>query len=833
MVPRPALPLLSEKHFPHGGAPANPSDLVAYCDPHDLIAIATETHDVVVYRITGHPAFTIKRRNGDPDVRVTALKWKPDGKGLAVGWSDGGFVLYSGENGRLLSQGTVRGDGRERGWKLDLAPDFGVDDEDEAGVGVVVEGFSWVRHLLEGVADEAEPAPGDGWGVDLEDPMSTEDWHDDPFSEADEAEKKHLPGSKAGRSAVQALVKSIAGLDATNVMPKLSAIPAHGMRAGPDGNRFASQAAVDAVFETKKQSQDEGVDALLVCGSDGRVTVLQDDEVEIGSVNVGEGQIIACAFNSSYPTHAVLSRTGQDGPLTANFIDIPVAPLSSPLLHAVALNTKRFHNLLAYITHTVRCIQHDLSTGLTFPTRLLNNANMELAEKQEGDIVSNLFHLAMTTDFTDTMKEWLVDIVRETNHKRWDQAVNMMYTNIQNHVFINLLPALDRLSIAAGALRGHARFHDGTGKFDAEPQLFTNIMDSVDALRLVAKKIQLTIMSEHRQFRAFSKWLRVMIDVGVAGPGTKGAAETEEREVPNFDFPLILAYIKDILSRRSRLEGFVGQPSSLKGEVGRKEELFEREEMRVLGYEATKAALKRLDARASDEAGEEEQARDVMDPVLNVPAIAALLAAHVRVATERITKWQGKMLTLPTTIPVGGLGDATTRVRDVRMTAADLSAGVSAPRLNLLESPGEGGAGDVLFTQPIMVPSQSNPAKSVRSPNSRSSIKGNKIALSGYEGTADAKFSLDGTGTVILTKNTGSGDYVLLDGDQYRVIHTFPMDEGFVPENLVVGGRNGKEVVLVFGNSGKEWRLLDLAGKAKMGKGAEGTTDDFEMSGME
>lgn len=801
-----SLPILSEKHFQAGATPANVKDLVAYCDAHDLVAIATENHDVVVYRINGQPAFTIKRHNGDAD--VTALKWKWDGSALAIGWNDGSFALHSGENGRLLSQGSVRGNGKGKGWKLDLAPDFGYDDDDEEKGPAAVR-FSWMKHSSFG---ESHKSLGRGTEDEplesLEQLTTTEDWYASVASDGDENNATLQAKRQDSHSAVSALVKTVSDLDPTIIMPKLSAIPAHGLRAGPDGNKFASQAAVDAVFESQSKTGNEGVNILLVCVSDGRILVLQDDEVEIGSISTGSGKPVACSSLALSSTHAIFSAAEES--LATSLADIPISALSSPLLHAVALNTKRINNLLPYVTHTIRCIQHDFTTGLNFPTRLLNNANMELAEKQEdGDIVSNLFHLAMTTEFNDTMKEWLVDIVKETNHKRWDQAINTMYTNIHNHIFVNLLPALDRLGIAASALRGHARWHEGTDKFDAPPALFSNILSGVDALRLIAKKVLLTVMTEHRQFRAFSKWLRVMIDVGVAGPGTKGAAETEEREVPNLDFPLILAYIKDILSGSS-LAAYVNQLEGLRGEVSSSKELFAKPELNAVGYEKTAAALEN---GAASSVSTQELA-------LNMPCTAVYLSAHVRQMDEQVTKWQSRVLTEPESVPLEGASHGT-KVLDTAMRT-NTDASIFDCTVETLEVDGKN-------PQQVMV-------RTIYHENAAPSEKKAKVASPAFiEFSAleviDAKFCANDI--LALVRDDGNGYFIVQANQQRQVRIAIPSSEGFIPEHLIVGGRRGKMVCLLFGNGGLEWKALDLDTQVSVAKAEEEEGDDFDMSGMD
>ncbi|RMY86036.1 hypothetical protein D0864_07168 [Hortaea werneckii] len=407
------------------------------------------------------------------------------------------------------------------------------------------------------------------------------------------------------------------------------------------------------------------------------------------------------------------------------------------------------------------------------------------------------------------MKEWLVDIVKETNHKRWDQAINTMYTNIHNHIFVNLLPALDRLGIAASALRGHARWHEGTDKFDAPPALFSNILSGIDALRLIAKKALLTVMTEHRQSRAFSKWLRVMIDVGVAGPGTKGAAETEEREVPNLDFPLILAYIKDILSGSS-LAAYVNQLEGLQGEVSSSRELFAKPELNAVGYDKTAAALESL---AGGSLGTQE-------PALNMPCTAVYLSAHVRQMDEQVTKWQGRVLTEPESVPLQGASH-NTRLLDTVMRT-DANSPSLAYTIETLEVEGES-------PQQVMVRTISS-GHTDPSEKKAKTLSPAFIHFSAME-VLDAKFYAN---DILALVRDDENTYYIIQANQQRQLRiAIPSSDGFIPEYLITGGRRGKMVCLLFGNGGLDWKALDLDTKASVGKAEEDVVDDFDMSGMD
>jgi len=783
------LPLLSEKHLPHGLAG---DDAVAYCDPHDLVAVATDAHDVIVYRINGQVAFNVKRK--DDEVKITAVSWKPDGSLLGVGWTDGTYSLHSGENGRLVSQGSVRDGGKEKLWKLDLSPDLGDDGDDVEGP--VVSRIGWMLH-------RPNPGPLDGKGLERG-ISATGDWStagaegldDDLFGNGLEDDTGANPLSK--------LIRTITTLDVTNVLPRLSAITSHGLHSGPEGSKFASQAATDSLFEPSADPTSEEIDSLLICSNDGRVQVLQDDSVKIGVCSVASCSLMQ-ASNARSSLHAVLGRQ-EDGNLVSNFIDLPLETLGGPLTHVVSVNTKRMQTLLAYVIQAVRCIRHDFTTGIQFQNRLLNNLNAELEEKQEGGAVSNLYHLAMTGDFSSIMTEWLVDIVKEVNHKRLDQALNAMYTHIQNHIFIHILPALDRLSITATTLRGHAKFHGGSTRFDVAPSLFTKILDGVDTLRLVAQKMQLIVMTEHKQFRAFSKWLKVMVEVGVAGPGSKSAMETEEREVPSLDYPPLLAYIKDTMTT-SQLAQFLAQRADMQGACS-KDDFFNTDFVLQMGYERSIEALERLDKLKNGRLQDSKRVDDG-DALVNLLAISVYLSGNVRLAIESITHWQSRMLSEPTCLPLDC--DPGAAVLDMQMTVPK-SKGQGHSVTKVLLSLAESKSKVALHLLPFSPHSDKTNASEIK-----------MFDMDIGHDVLDGKLYGEDSCLLLVQDSTVSTSYILRltwppadkggvrsDDVQKSILHVFAPEPGFQPKRIVVGGRRGKMVCLVISNTGRQWKALDL-----------------------
>jgi anaphase-promoting complex subunit 4 len=781
------LPLFSSKN---PSTPVN-ADLSVFCSPHDLIAIVTADNDVVIYRLNGQVAFTVKCKDPD-EVSVSAVEWKPDGSLLAVGWSDGSWGVHDGGSGKLVSEGRVAGSAGGEEWKMDLEPGWGPEDEEEGAVGVA--GFGWEKH-------EIPPSKATARALAEQRELDTEGWAEGLKDDEEDDEDLKAAAQLAD------LPRAITTLDTTKLLPRMSAIPSHGLRAGPEGARFATQATTDGVFEVKKLDVSGSVDALIVYTKSGDVRVLLDDSVPIGSFSFD-----SIPFkHASHPlarSHVLLSRTSE-GQLQYNTQDLPLGSLGGPLLNVIARDTKRMQSTLAYLTQVIRCITHDYTTELQFPTRLMNNINMMLSESDQpqGDLAYNLRHLAMTGQLTPIMLEWLTDIVKEPNHKRWDTAIGGMYSRIQNHVFVNLLPALDRMSMAVCSLRGQADFHKDTTTFDVEPLLFSNILEGIDALRLAAQKIQLICIHEWQQFRAFSKWLRVQIEIGTAGPFSKNALETEEKEAMGIDHGQVLAYINETM-KQSKLISFVQKLPELRGVVDRAG-FFKQPVLQQICYNSAKQALERLE--------EPTPANEVKEisPSLNLQAIAVSLTGHVRVVLDRITTWQSKMLPSSMTFDGPETVPAEARACDMRMIAnrgGDLVVNVLlADKATLyLHTKHSSKGSHELSPESNDQPSSSEDDEELLDAKFLSEKHCILLRRTSEESESESDTNTPHYSLNIIHLEPGlTTPPSFLSAE--AVLHHFAPDDAFRPERLLVGGRRDKQVCVVFGDAGKAWRVFDLS----------------------
>ncbi|KAK6433005.1 hypothetical protein LTR95_010822 [Oleoguttula sp. CCFEE 5521] len=760
---QPTLPLFSSALLSSSAL----SSLATYNTPHDLLAVPTSSTETSVFR-----------------------QWKPDGAAIAVGWSDGGYGIYDGGTGRAVSEGRVGGVGNGE-WRLDLHPPAEEYEEEDIAEERAVRGFGWEVHVSGGERRTGRPLKG----LLEEGEMDAEVW-----AEGEEHQGLGKSGIEGLKSRLADLPRAIAVMDVTKVLPRLSALPAHGLRGGADGSRFGTKAATDAAFETKGEDDAGTADVLFVYTEAGEVQVLLDETVPIGIFELASKPLLHASHPQS-STHAFLSQT-QSEQIQLHTQILRLEVLGGALLHTTSRDTTRLSNILAYVLQTLRCTTHDYSTSLALPTRLIQNISLTLSESfpPQGDLIHNLTHLAVTGTFKSALLEWLSDIVKEPGHKRWDAAITTLYSNIQNHMFVHLLPALDRLSIAVTSLHGHAKYHDGAAVFDVPAQLFTNILEGIDALRIVAYKILTICMREWALWRTFSKWLRVMIDVSIAGPGSKTALELEEKETGALDHGAVMEYVGEVLMG-SQLADYVTILSDFGGAVGSKEACFAHPVVHAQSHDATLEAIERA---AREDAPRSVPERD--QAVVNLRAIAVSLAGHVRVAMERLGVWQGRLLekpSLPVTVKsvVGG------KMRDMRM----LSYGGGESQVALLST--EDGR--------------------LRLSAGLSATQGGESASIDTIGEAlDARFMDDRTAICLCRHQDG---FCLLainpppsalppaePASDHRALHHFPADAAFQPASLIVGGREGKEVVVVFSGDGRSWRTYDLAaGLRGVGDGAE------------
>ncbi|EKG12239.1 hypothetical protein MPH_10646 [Macrophomina phaseolina MS6] len=523
----------------------------------DLVAVVTQEETLDVYRFNGQRAFGLKRKSFES--KVDSICWKFNGQHIAIAWDDGAVDIVSSETGKTVKQ--VR---RE-------AASFATDDESTPRISSLAWGVNFID--VNAVKDRTGTGSARyrfGSSHDEELFEATEEW-DQKRQEItlDDFLERQPDLSKLGIS--PDLPDQIALTDVQDALPKLSVIPAppanpfQMISKAKSTDAFSTQQSIDAIFHSQHLRDSNAVDVLLTGCDNGTVSPTIYDSLEIGGMRVPSEWSLSSPvplLHASHPyscSHLTLMETRDSTQEKPRIIVVPLTlrfiPSNGIYLHLIASKTAQLQNLLQYLQSSFRTIIAYFHNARDLPSRFMRNIGETLAEKEEGDFISNLYHLAVSGDCPPTIKEWLVDELTENGHKRWDQAASQGYTRILEMTHENVIPALDRTSIVVSMLRGLARYTGSSAIINVPPEELSNILDTLRCLRLLAHDVLIYAGEERRQFTAFSKWLRHEIDTQASDPSSQTAEEAAERD-PGIDHNLLLAYIPGALTK-SKLAPFL------------------------------------------------------------------------------------------------------------------------------------------------------------------------------------------------------------------------------------------------------------------------------------
>ncbi|KAF2026229.1 hypothetical protein EK21DRAFT_74700 [Setomelanomma holmii] len=847
----------SEKILLH---PIHPH-LIAYCPTMDLIAVVTDEENLDVYRINSQRAFGLKRKS--EDVKVDALQWEFNGKSIAISWSDGSTDLVNAETGKTSHKDLML---------PSIVKDGESMMENEAALRVKTMGWGLNFMDVEAMKRRMGIRAGRRNGTSNEQnnafgQPTTEDW--DAFKDETSIEDflQRQPDFHALDIAPD-LPDQLAMMDMETLLPKLPAIPLPPalpfMRISQaDSGAFSSQVDVDSLLHSHHLKDQNSVDMFIRCSHRGTIHPSIYDSMETVNIHLPSSWNLQSTplLHTSHPyscSHALLMRTTNSTshksqiafvPLTLNFISS-----AGVYLHLIATKTSQLQNLLLYITQCLQRIRTFFKHAQDLPSKFMLNISETLEEKDQGDLITNLFHLACTGNCSATMREWLVDELAEQGHKRWDNVVTTSLTTLLALLHENLVPALDRCSIVISRLRGLAQFHDREWIFTAPIQDFSGLLEVLKNMRLLAHTALVYAGEEKRQFAAFSKWLRFSIDFEATEPDSQSRAEMEARDA-GVDISLVLDYIQFGL-RKSDLTPYLCPTTGKPGETASYEDTKKAIEMQkdgggfkeealclehVLGHfkDGVTGLLKQVSAWQAaniqmdggvvlDDVGsakEEDIVADmrmVFHPTLSTyialspPSAPPTLQIHHITHTPSIT-------TLPKDISAYATSTQTfpsgSKILDAKF-ADDTQLLV----LLHLGSNDKDGVRDCILSIPY------TPSQTPGTPHTATTATTAKQALT-YTPIPHTSLQshLLPTGTPVPSTHRPTTD---LTHAQIQTCTRHVFEGRFTPLKLVVNGRKGRRVIVVLGSDRKHYRVLDMdfrkGGKAEDGSGGESEDGEEE-----
>ncbi|RAK87373.1 anaphase-promoting complex component Cut20/Apc4 [Aspergillus costaricaensis CBS 115574] len=508
------------------------ANILTYCPTMDLIALSSEDDELFVYRLNGQKVLGGNFK-GDPYLdeddgggEIRGLKWKNTGHLLSVACADNTIRVISAYSGKTVHHyAAYQSDGESSPPVKVTCLGWGVNFTDSKAA---------KRHLHDAAGQ-----------VNVEDLLSP----DNHPSKAAALLKADLP-------------RELALLDVESSLPKLSTLPA----TGSDDDVFSSRASIDAIFHAISKSASDAVDVLLVGFDDGTVHLRIFDCFEIGSLQVGGSignsgpcQILRHASHPLSSTHALLALAPEatSSPLHLLTLDLRFITRSGRYLSLLAHKTTQLQNLLRYISQVQRQIELEWKNAQELPTRYMRSVNEDLQEKCHCDFVTAAYHLVVTGDCFEPLREFLVDIVGERGHKRWEKAVSSGYENVRRLTHECLLPALERCEVLLSRLIGLSKFYKLSEVLGLETSDLTAIVETLDCLHLLAHHILIHANEELTQFSCFSRWLRHEIDMQSAEPMSQTLEELMEK-TDMVEYPQTLKYIRGALTK-SKLRNFIQQ----------------------------------------------------------------------------------------------------------------------------------------------------------------------------------------------------------------------------------------------------------------------------------
>ncbi|KAF7595337.1 hypothetical protein BBP40_006586 [Aspergillus hancockii] len=509
------------------------ANTLKYCPTMDLVSLVTEDDELRVFRLNGQRAFGGSFK-GDPSLdedagggEIRKLMWKSNGHHLAVACADNTIRIISAYSGKTVHHYPA------------------CQAQSDADRSASITCLGWGANFTDSKAAQRHLKEAAGQ-ISVEDLLSPD-----------------IQPSKAAALLKADLPRELALLDIESSLPKLSALPA----TGGDDDLFSSRASIDAIFHSAGKNTSDAVDVLLVGFDDGTVHLRIFDCFEIGSFHVGSSVGVrgSCTIlqHTSHPlssTHALLASSHLDGDsssLRVVTVDLRFITRSGRYLSLLAHKTTQLQNLLRYINQVQKQIELEWKNAQELPARYMRSINEDLQEKCHCDFVTAAYHLVVTGDCFEPMKEFLVEIVGERGHKRWEKAVSSGYENVRRLTHECLLPALERCETLLSRLIGLSKFHKICGVLGLETSDLNAIVETLDCLHLLAHHILINANEELSQFSSFSRWLRHEIDMQSAEPMSQTLEELMEK-TDMVEYPQTLKYIRGALAK-SRLRNFIQQ----------------------------------------------------------------------------------------------------------------------------------------------------------------------------------------------------------------------------------------------------------------------------------
>lgn len=205
-----------------------------------------------------------------------------------------------------------------------------------------------------------------------------------------------------------------------------------------DATVFTLRSGIEFLFRTPKRDTYNQVNVMIVGTSDGKLQLSIYDSFIIGTFprptldtvpsdpSHTAPSMIHHASHPQVSTHALVFAEKQDEPQELHLVpmDLPFLSFSPINLSLLSSKLTTLQALLRYLKQISLHMQVEWKNARELPARFIRSVQGDLEGMEKGprDIVSALFHTAMTGHAYPVVHEWLVDSlaerVRQNKHAR-------------------------------------------------------------------------------------------------------------------------------------------------------------------------------------------------------------------------------------------------------------------------------------------------------------------------------------------------------------------------------------------------------------------------------
>lgn len=191
--------------------------------------------------------------------------------------------------------------------------------------------------------------------------------------------------------------------------------------------------------------------------------------------------------------------------------ELPLLASRKRELHAVAVKYAVLSSLLAYVEATLKSVAESWEDILLEIDSKLSKYATEKRQTGSGSVSDDFLELLMFGTTTDELQKFLMHDLTEKGLKKVGQSIELSYSNIQRLVLKHLQSVGQALVYHLTTLCGMAHWFDRFGVLGLSAERSERCVAAAGSFLLKATELQQVIDNSMRDFKAFFRWLYVVI----------------------------------------------------------------------------------------------------------------------------------------------------------------------------------------------------------------------------------------------------------------------------------------------------------------------------------